>query len=305
MILALLIILPLSKVHAQLFTKAFFETKDSSKAMYYVRYVNQEKGALEKFYYLNDSLYSISSIKSVKNKIKTGKQLVYYKNGKIKEDCNYDDNKLEGKYLNYYESGKIHEERNYVHHKLDGKCLKYYENGKIENEIDYSRGEYNGFIKSYYENGNKRRVDKYQKGKLVDGKCFGSNGQDTAYFVFSQMAKFQNGDLSAFRNYVMSKLEYPDIAANLGASGKVWVTFHVDTTGKVVDVEVVNTANYYLSKTAVDIVLNSPDWEPAIYEGKKIKQQFIMPFNFVLNCGNYCDDKSGPAPISSSARGLH
>lgn len=246
-------------LQAQLLNKIFKNTDDSTKAMYNRHCAKQENGEyIEKIYYLNDSLYSIATLSSLKTKIRNGKYIEYYKNGAIRLDCNY----LKGK--------------------KDGKNYAYYENGKMEYDEEYKRGKLNGYLKSYYESGVTRRIDRYSKGKFIEGKCFGSAGQDTSYFTYFKMASFENGNLKKYRNYVMSKLVYPEEAIGREITGTVFVGFVVNTMGKVVDVEVVESPNYYLSKAAVNVVLATPNWEPAIHEGKKVKQQFYIPITFQL-----------------------
>lgn len=246
-------------MQAQLLNKMFKITDDTTKAMYYSRCNPQEGGEyIEKIYYLNDSLYSVSFLSSLNPKIRNGKYIEYHKNGGIKLDCDY---------LNGVKNGK-----NYTN----------YKNGKLEYDEDYSVGKLNGYLKSYYESGVLRRVDSYSNGEFIDGKCFGSKGQDTTYFIYSKMALFKNGDLEKYRKYVMSKLIYPKEAVERGITGTVYVGFSVNSKGKVVDVEVLQSPNYYLSKAAVDIVINTPDWEPAIQEGKKVKQKFVIPIIFQI-----------------------
>ena len=48
--------------------------------------------------------------------------------------------KKEGKRVEYYESGKVEEERNYVDGKLDGNWVSYDEEGKIEDVDIYENG---------------------------------------------------------------------------------------------------------------------------------------------------------------------
>jgi TonB family protein len=244
---------------AQLLNKVFKITDDTTKAIYYKRCNPQEGGGyVEKIYYLNDSLYSVSFLSSLMPEIRNGKYIEYHKNGGISLDCDY----LNG-----------------VKH---GKSFSYYENGRLEYDEDYADGKLNGYLKSYYESGVQRRIDNYSNGEFIDGKCFGSKGQDTTYFVYSKMALFKNGDLEKYRRYVMSKLIYPKEAVEREIAGTVYVCFSVNSKGKVVDVEVIHSPNYYLSKAAVDVVLNSPDWEPAIQEGKRVKQKFVIPIIFQL-----------------------
>jgi len=246
-------------LHAQLLNKIFNITNDSAKALYYSNCSPQAGGGyIEEIYYLNDSLYSISHLSSLNPKTRNGKYIEYHKNGRIR---------LDNEYLNGVKNGK-----NY----------SYYENGMLEYEEDYANDMLNGYLKSYYQSGVLRRVDRYSNGEFIEGKCFGSKGQDTTYFVYFRMALFKNGDLEKYRAYVMSKLIYPKEAVEKGTSGKVYVEFCVNSKGKVVDVEVVESPDYYLSKAAVDVISNSPDWNPAIQEGKKVKQKFVIPIIFQI-----------------------
>jgi TonB family protein len=252
----ILFLLATSQLRAQYLNKVFKETNDSSKVKYYCNYVTTNNGYIEKIFRLNDSLYSLTYLSSKEPKIREGKRYEYYENGGLKAEFEYKNDKL------------------------NGTCYEYYEDGKLECIKDYLDGKLNGNLKSLYQNGNLRRHDKYSNGELLEGKCYSTDGQDTAYFIYEQNAKFKNGDVKKFQKYVMSEVTYPEIAAEKGITGKVLVCFNVNSKGKVVDVEVIESPNYYLSKAAVDVILSSPDWEPGIQEGKKVKQSFVIPIIF-------------------------
>lgn len=258
-IFLLTLVFPVCSINAQLLTKNFQKTTDSTLALYYCRYDTVKDGFIEKIYFMNGSPFSISDLKEIEPKLRSGKFTEYYENGNIKEVCTY------------------------VNEKKDGKYIKYYRNGIPETEIDYSEGVYDGYIKSYYENGNRRRIDLYSSGKFVEGKCYGHAGQDTTYFIFEKMARFRKGDLTKFQKYVMQELRYPPEAIEKGITGKVLIEFAVNSKGKVVDIEILQSPNYYLSKAGYDVILNSPEWEPAIYEGKNVKQKFVIPIIFYFN----------------------
>jgi TonB family protein len=67
-----------------------------------------------------------------------------------------------------------------------------------------------------------------------------------------------------------------------GISGKVYVQYAVNTTGEVVDVKVIRSANPLLDEEAVRVIKSSPKWEPAKQRGKIVKQQFTIPIAFTL-----------------------
>ena len=55
----------------------------------------------------------------------------YYKNGQLKFDCNYDNNKLQGLSKEYYETGQLKAANNYKDGKWEGLCKEYYEDGQL------------------------------------------------------------------------------------------------------------------------------------------------------------------------------
>lgn len=248
-----------SDLHGQWLNEIYKVTLDRANAKYYRQRTPSDSGGyIDRIYYLNDSLYSITELSSIDPEVRNGKYTEYHKNGKIRLNCEY----LEGL--------------------KNGKSYTYHENGKLSYEEDYLKGELHGYVKGFYQSGVPRRVDRYNYGQLAEGKCFGVNGQDTAYFPQSVMACFKNGDLEKYRDYVQKELVYPPEAVERSITGTVYVSFSVNSKGRVVDVRIMESPNYYLSKAVVDVVIDSPDWTPAMQEGRKVKQQFSMPVIFQL-----------------------
>lgn len=93
---------------------------------------------------------------------------------------------------------------------------------------------------------------------------------------------FQGGKLEAFRNWVLNNLQYPEIAAENGISGKVYIQFTVNYLGKVQDVKVIRGVGPALDKEAVRVVSASPDWSPGKVGHKAVNVFFTLPINFVL-----------------------
>jgi len=105
---------------------------------------------------------------------------------------------------------------------------------------------------------------------------------DQVFIVVEKQATFQSGDVNSFSNWVVKNLKYPEIAAKKGITGKVFVQFIINTTGEVVNVKVIRSANPSLDEEAVRVVSSSPKWEPAKQKGQIVKQQFVIPIAFVL-----------------------
>jgi MORN variant repeat protein len=89
----------------------------------------------------------------------------YYKNGQLKFDCNYDNNKLQGLSKEYYESGQLKAANNYKDGKWEGLCKEYYEDGQLRLEYNYKNDEFDGTCKDYYESGQLKLENNYKEGK--------------------------------------------------------------------------------------------------------------------------------------------
>ena len=100
--------------------------------------------------------------------IKHGWYKSYYESGKVKEEGNYVDGKVEGEWVKYYESGKVKEEGNYVDKKTEGKWVWYYESGKVFWERNYVDGKREGKSVGYWENGEIRDEDIWKDGECVE-----------------------------------------------------------------------------------------------------------------------------------------
>lgn len=249
-----------SDLQGQWLNEIYKVIPDRANAKYYRQRIPADSGGyIDKVCNLDNSLYSVTELSSINPDVRNGKYTEYHKNGKIRLTCEY----LEGL--------------------KNGKSYTYHENGKLSYEEDYLKGVLHGFVKGYYESGVPRRVDRYDNGQLAEGKCFGVNGQDTTYFVQSVMARFINGSLEKYRKYVQQELVYPRKAIEEGIKGTVYISFCVNSKGQVVDVRVIESPSSYLSKAVTDVVIDSPDWTPAMQEGRKVKQQFWMPIIFQMH----------------------
>ncbi len=105
---------------------------------------------------------------------------------------------------------------------------------------------------------------------------------DVAFIIVEDMPKFQGGDQNTFRTWIQQNLKYPEIAAENGISGKVYVNFVVNKKGEVVDAKVVRGVDPSLDQEALRVVRSSPKWTPGKQRGAPVKVQFTFPIVFVL-----------------------
>jgi len=106
--------------------------------------------------------------------------------------------------------------------------------------------------------------------------------EEEVFFIVEEMPSFQGGGEDAFREFIAKNLRYPEIAADNGISGRVYVQFAINSKGEVVDAVVVRGVDPALDKEALRVVLSSPKWEPGRQRGRPVKVQFTFPINFIL-----------------------
>lgn len=88
------------------------------------------------------------------------------------------------------------------------------------------------------------------------------------------------GGLAAWKNYLGSNLRYPKEALDTDVQGTVLVRFIVTESGKLTNIELAHSVEFHLDREALRLIRVSPDWTPAIVEGKKVKTSITQPIVF-------------------------
>jgi protein TonB len=107
--------------------------------------------------------------------------------------------------------------------------------------------------------------------------------EDEVFYIVEDMPTFNGGEpATEFRKFIAQNLQYPEIAAENGVSGRVIIQFAVNKVGKVVNAKVVRSVDSALDKEAIRVVMSSPKWTPGKQRGKSVMVLFTFPINFVL-----------------------
>ena len=80
--------------------------------------------------------------------------MLFIVNGKLKEEGNFNNNKVHGIVKKYNESGNLLYEVNYDKGIKNGIEREFFTSGKTKKEFQYKNGKQDGLCKDYYENGN-------------------------------------------------------------------------------------------------------------------------------------------------------
>lgn len=82
--------------------------------------------------------------------------------------------------------------------------------------------------------------------------------------------------------YLMINLTYPEDCIEQNIQGKVHVSFLVETDGSLSHIKVTKKVHPSLDAEALRIVNKMPKWNPALKNGKAVRTQVTVPFDFKI-----------------------
>ncbi len=94
---------------------------------------------------------------------------------------------------------------------------------------------------------------------------------------------FHNNEKAFLENWVYKYVKYPRRALEAGIQGKVLVSFIVEKSGEVSNVEVLSGVDEDLDEEAVRVVSVSPKWQPGRIKGEKVRTRIVIPVEFRLS----------------------
>jgi len=107
------------------------------------------------------------------------------------------------------------------------------------------------------------------------------NGQQV-FLIVEDMPTFQGGTIENFRNWVQTNVKYPELAKEKKVSGTEYVSFIVDTTGRVVNPKIVRSADPILDAEILRVLCSAPLWNPGKQRGQLVNVAFSIPVKFIL-----------------------
>jgi len=105
--------------------------------------------------------------------------------------------------------------------------------------------------------------------------------EEEIFTIVEQMPSFPGGETALFK-YLSNSINYPQMAADAGITGVVFVTFVVEKDGSVSGVKVLRGIGGGCDEEAVRVVKKMPRWTPGKQRGKSVKVQYNLPIRFVL-----------------------
>ena len=111
---------------------------------------------------------------------------------------------------------------------------------------------------------------------------------DEVFVIVEDMPRFQGCaddqcTQMEIMKYIAKNTKYPPIAKENNITGRVFVSFVVDKTGRVTQVKVLRGVDKYLDAEAVRVVQSMPKFKPGKQRGKTVSVQYSVPINFKLS----------------------
>ncbi len=106
--------------------------------------------------------------------------------------------------------------------------------------------------------------------------------EDEIFVIVEDMPRFRGGDINKFREWVQKRVRYPELAAENGIQGRVFISFVVEPNGNVSNVTVTRSVDPLLDDAAKEAVASSPKWEPGMQRGRPVRVRYSIPIIFQL-----------------------
>jgi TonB family protein len=282
-------------------------TTDPGKARYYGVSEKRDSIWIRQDYFIREmKLQMMGSYKDAENKIAHGMFYFYHPNGVLASTGEYVDGKKNGLWTGYHNTGMMKDSIVYVNGNPAGTAISWFADGYISDSTVYNEdgsglsvswfsngspahaGIYStgrkkqGKWKYFHRNGNPSSVEIFDNGKLLSKEYFDEDGKPLSDTTSRDRdAAFPGGD-NGWKKYLSKRMSFPARWVITGGDRvTVVVDFTVDEDGKVENAVVTAPVHPELDKQALDIIMKSPKWIPAISHNRRVKAFRRQPLTFI------------------------
>jgi TonB family protein len=124
-------------------------------------------------------------------------------------------------------------------------------------------------------------VNKANNGNADVTKPNAQNNTGNVYQVTEEMPSYKGGT-EALKKFLEANLRYPEDAKKAGISGKVYVSFVVNTEGQITDAKIMRSASPLLNEESLRLTNMMKDWTPGSQNGKKMSMAVTMPIEYKI-----------------------
>ncbi|CAG5071695.1 hypothetical protein DYBT9623_03686 [Dyadobacter sp. CECT 9623] len=104
---------------------------------------------------------------------------------------------------------------------------------------------------------------------------------EKVFTVVEQQPEFPGGTTEMYK-YLSKNIKYPSAASRANVSGRVFMSFVVNTDGSIQDVSVLKGLGFGCDEEAIRVVKAMPKWKPGKQSGRAVRVKYNLPINFQL-----------------------
>ncbi|GAB3267225.1 TonB family protein [Larkinella harenae] len=108
------------------------------------------------------------------------------------------------------------------------------------------------------------------------------DGKGEIFTVVERNPEFPGG-MAGLGKFIKDNMQYPEAAKRAQVSGKVFLSFVINTDGSFQDVQVLKGIGFGADEEAVRVVKSMPRWKPATQNGKLVRVKYNLPIRFALD----------------------
>jgi TonB family protein len=187
-----------------------------------------------------------------------------------------------GTHYEWYPGGQLKLEINYRNDSLTGPHTRWYENGQVHVSRYHHRYDLVDTLRSYYESGTLRRVEVYGNGKMLTGKVYDEAGKEIKYTPMEVQPEFPGGE-EKMMSWLAKNVRYPSGAQKARAQGLIVVSYLVDASGQISNIEILRSIHLNLDAEAIRVAKLLPKFKPGTIEGKPTDMVYILPLRFAIH----------------------
>lgn len=164
---------------------------------------------------------------------------------------------------------------------------EFHENGELKIEglsKSYICMHWEGQVKEYYPLGNIKSISRYKNNQMQSNKNWLENGEKYIDDIFDSVdvkPEFPGGEKNLLK-YIEENIKYPEEAHINSIQGRVFISFVIDTDGKVIGTHVRSQLHPLFGNEGIRVVSEMSNWSVGELDGKPVKVAYTVPINFRL-----------------------
>lgn len=231
-------------------------------------------------YSLTGVLQVSGTLSSIEPVVRQGLFTWYHPSGSRAQQVQFLHNTMTGMYLAWYEDGRVRLRGEYSQGQRVGRWLSVHRNGQKRSEGSYLAGEPHGQWRYYYNTGQLSAEEELNHGQSVGLRFYNPDGSAwSGLVVRRQMPAFPGGQ-AALLQYLARNTHYPKLARRKKITGSVHVSYTVDESGHITQVQVVKSLAPEVDNEARRVVASLPTFLPGREYNVPTAMTFTLPIHF-------------------------